>query len=109
MTPRWTVMPMPSATMSFTSRSGYLYDGPRSPRTMPPTQLRYWIGIGSSRPYFALSREIVAAGSRFSRSHGPPGAECISVNVMTDTTNRTGMIHRTRRTMYPTTAATPSW
>ena len=42
---------------------------------------------------------MVACGSFFSRAHGPPGAACMRVKVITDTTNRTGMIHSTRRMM----------
>ncbi len=66
--------------------------------TSAPAQRTYWTGSGSSRPYSALSRRTTLAGSGFSLSHGPPFTECMSTKVMSDTANRTGTIHSTRRT-----------
>ena len=97
MTPSWTVVASPSEMMSLTRRSWKRYDGPRSPVTKSVAQLMYWMCNGWSRPYSAFSRATTEAGRRFSLSHGPPGTECMSTNVITETANRTGMIQRIRR------------
>ena len=60
----------------------------------------YWTGTGWSSPYFSLSRATIEAGTAFSRAQGPPGTACMSEKVISETTKRTGMIHKKRRAIY---------
>src|SRR5215208_5943308 len=52
---------------------------------------------GLLRPNLASSALTVAAGSVFSRSHGPPGARYMRKNVTAATEMITGMTQSTRR------------
>src|SRR5918998_2902461 len=55
---------------------------------------------GLLRPNLASSALMVAAGSVFSRSHGPPGARYMRKKVTAATVTITGTTQSTRRKAY---------
>ena len=72
---------------------------PRSPWMNLPSQRRYWIGSGWSRPNSAFSSAMTSGGSgRPSRFHGLPGAACMIANATIEAPSTMGTTHRRRRT-----------
>ena len=89
------------------SRTGRLYrnDRPKSPVSRCPSQLRYWIGSGRSRPYAARSAAISSARKFCApniNSTGSPGARRKTVNASSVIPKKVGIAWITRlRTNRP--------
>ena len=74
-------------------------DRPRSPCSARPSQLRYWTGIGWSRPRYCRNSATVssvASGPRSALAISP-GTSCMHRKTTMDTPSRTGMAPRSRR------------
>ena len=79
--PSTTLTGKPSARISFTLRSGYFMEGPKSPwSTMLSICRRYCVTRGWSRWYFASMFAFTSGGSFRSVSKGPPGAAFMTKN-----------------------------
>jgi hypothetical protein len=82
-----------------TTDSRVRMDSPRSPRRARPIQRRYWIGIGSSRPYFSRISASPAASASvppMTRA-GSPGIIRTPVKTIRLITNRVTIEIATRR------------
>src|SRR5262245_12398181 len=84
-------------------------DFPRSPCTTRPSQRRYWIGSGWSKPYdrLAASMSALLASTGMTAERGSPGARCTIAKTMTLAPSRVGIVRRSRRPTYAHTTASP--